>query len=129
MESRSIAWAVVAMSAVAAAGCGPSRLTQLRVQAASDYQCRAVETRPVAAYVEYVSGCGRSDVYWFEGAQDRWVSIGERAAMELPCDRVGIQVGVLDTRTYIAQGCGQRVVYKALPYVGLVIESRTAMAP
>jgi hypothetical protein len=113
-----------------AAGCGPGKSQLLRAKAVTDLGCAEdkLATDNLIPYVENVSGCGKQDVYAWDGKLDRWISLRERAAFELGCDRNAIDITVLDTMTYGAAGCEQRVVYKFLWMEGFVANSAASDA-
>ena len=116
--------------AVAAMACGPGKGTLLRARAVTDLGCteEQITTNTLMPYVENVSGCGKQDIYAWDGGQDKWISLRDRAAFEVSCDKSALQVTVLDTATYGVSGCERRLVYKFLWMTGFVLDTASGPA-
>lgn len=109
-----------AVLSVAAAGCLPA----LEPVAAKALPCDEdkVEVEGIG-YAASAKGCGKEDIYLFDGNQGKWVSLADRAAFEFSCERSQIKITTLDSMTFGVQGCDKRAVYKTDWMHGFVMNS------
>ncbi len=106
--------------AIPAAGCIPS----LEPVAAQAFPCgeEQIEVENVGMSRQ-AKGCGKEDIYIFDGNQGKWVSLRERAAFEFSCDKDDLKVQVLDSMTFGVTGCDHKAVYKTDWMHGFVMNS------
>jgi hypothetical protein len=107
----------IAMVLVAvAAGCASSKAAQLRTQAAADFQCSEaqLESTAVWAYIERVRGCGKDNIYVWDGTAKNWVSPLDRASFELSCPKSAMLTRYLSSQNVGVEGCGKRAVYSLI---------------
>jgi hypothetical protein len=104
--------AAITLLAAAATGCG-GKLALLRTQAAADMTCSEdqIEASDVAPYVVRAAGCGKENVYFYSGSQERWVSPLERATFDLDCPREELATQALGSLDVGVSGCGKKIVY------------------
>jgi hypothetical protein len=69
------------------------------------------------------SGCGKLDVLTYDDAKGVWASLRERAAFEMTCGASELSLTELGADTFGVTGCGHKLVYKSVMYVGLVVQS------
>ena len=74
--------------------------------------------------VEVVTGCGETDVLSYDNGT--WSSLRERAKFEMSCASGPIDITVLSKSLYGATGCDHKIVYKLVPYVGLVADTASS---
>lgn len=112
--------AVSAALALSAVGCLPA----LEPVAAKALPCDEdqVEVEGIG-YAASAKGCGKEDIYLFDGNQGKWVSLLDRAAFEFSCERSQIKITTLDSMTFGVQGCDKRAVYKTDWMHGFVMNS------
>jgi hypothetical protein len=78
---------------------------------------------------DIVAGCGKKDVLTYDGSKGGWSSLRERAAFEMSCSAGQLEVTILAQDTYGLTGCNKKMVYKRMPYVGIVAETTQETAP
>jgi hypothetical protein len=66
------------------------------------------------------TGCGKTDAFHYDGGE--WVSLRDRAAFDLECDRASLEVVRLSADTFGVTGCGERAAYKRTTSVGFVLD-------
>jgi hypothetical protein len=66
------------------------------------------------------TGCGKTDAFHFD--QNEWVSLRDRAAFDLECNRMELEVVRLSSDTFGVTGCGERAAYKRTESVGFVLD-------
>ena len=112
--------ALLTVISVAAVGCLPP----LEPVAAKALPCDEdkVEVEGIG-YAASAKGCGKEDIYLFDGNQGKWVSLADRAAFEFSCERSQIKITTLDSMTFGVQGCDKRAVYKTDWMHGFVMNS------
>jgi hypothetical protein len=66
------------------------------------------------------SGCGKTDAFHYDDGE--WVSLRDRAAFDLECDRASLEVVRLSSDTFGVTGCGERAAYKRTSSVGFVLD-------
>lgn len=71
----------------------------------------------------HVKGCGKEDVFIYDGMREKWVSLRERAAFEFSCEKDEIKVQVLDSMSIGVTGCNRKAVYKTDWMHGFVMNS------
>lgn len=118
-RSRTPVWALLAITVL---GCSP--FISPKPKAAQTLGCpeEQLEVESNSTYSDVVTGCGKSDVIVQESGS-KVSSLRDRAAFELSCDNAEIEVTILSSSIYGVSGCGQRVVYKYVPYVGIVSDT------
>ena len=115
--------ATVSALALAAAGC----ISSVSPTAAASLSCSEdqLEESGMGMGV-HAKGCGNEDFFLYDYSRDAWVSLKERAAFELSCERQSVKMTVLDSMTFGVEGCGNKVVYKTVPYQGFVMNSASS---
>jgi hypothetical protein len=93
-------------------------------KAAATLNCPAeqIQIEENTAYSVVARGCGKADVIVMEGG-GKASSLRERAAFEFSCPDADISVKILSTSLYGVTGCGKKVMYKYVPYVGIVADT------
>jgi hypothetical protein len=95
------------------------------VQAASALGCTAEQVtleEVVDGYlINIVRGCGKTDVFSHDNGS--WSSLRERARFEMSCTPDKIDITILSRSVYGVTGCGQKIVYKLVTYVGVVADT------
>jgi hypothetical protein len=81
-----------------------------------------IETEQIG-FAQSAKGCGREDIYLYDGNLGKWVSLLERAAFEFSCEKSEIKITTLDSVTFGVQGCDKRAVYKVDWMHGFVMNS------
>jgi hypothetical protein len=79
-------------------------------------------------YSDVVTGCGKSDVIVMEGG-NKFSSLRERVVFELSCPDAEIDVKIISSSLYGVTGCGKKVMYKYVPYVGIVADTAQETQP
>jgi hypothetical protein len=75
-------------------------------------------------YSQIVTGCGKSDVLVYEGANRTWSSLRERLTFELSCPDADIDVKIISPTLYGVTGCGRKMVYKYISQrVGIIADT------
>ena len=113
-------FSLVLSAAVLAAGC----IASPKPKAAQTLQCPEdqLDVKSNTAYSDVVTGCGKSDVIVLEGGGE-FSSLRERAAFELSCADSELNIQILSTSLDGVTGCGKKMVYKYVPYVGIVADT------
>ncbi|WP_438019874.1 hypothetical protein WMF18_12745 [Sorangium sp. So ce315] len=105
---------------VPVSGCGwPSSKPKAAMSLGCSEDKLTVQTN--TAYSEVVSGCGKSDVMTLDGSN--WASLRERVAFEMSCPASEIDVKIISSALYGVTGCNKKLVYKYVPYAGIVLQS------
>ena len=109
----------------AASGCSHVGFPPTKPRAAATLHCPEEQISVQDnTYSQIVSGCGKSDVLVYEGAQHAWSSLRERLAFELSCPDADIDVKIISPTLYGVTGCGKKVVYKYVSHVvGIVADT------
>jgi len=94
-------------------GCG---IHQVEIEGGGAYDATAIAT-----------GCGKKDVLYRD--KNGWASLRERAAFEMSCGAGELEITVVESYVFGATGCGHRIVYKFAPYVGMVVQTASDVAP
>ena len=66
------------------------------------------------------SGCGRTDAFYSDDGE--WVSLRDRAAFDLDCNRAELDVARLSAQTFGVTGCGKRAAYRTSDVVGFALD-------
>jgi hypothetical protein len=66
------------------------------------------------------TGCGKTDAFHYDDSE--WVSLRDRAAFDLECNRMELEVVRLSSDTFGVTGCGERAAYKRTTSVGFVLD-------
>ncbi len=108
------------LSALFIVGCIPS----LEPTAATGLPCEEeqIEIESIG-FSQRAKGCGKEDIYLYDGGQQKWISLRDRASFEFACDKDEVEVRVLDSMSFGVTGCGHRAVYKTDWMHGFVMNS------
>lgn len=111
---------ILAVGALFSVGCIPS----LEPIAATGLPCAEdqIEVENIGLSRQ-AKGCGKEDIYLFDGGQGKWVSLRDRASFEFSCEKSELKVQVLDSMSFGVTGCGHKAVYKTDWMHGFVMNS------
>jgi len=88
-------------------------------QVRADFPCNGPLTEEsIANETRKVTGCGTENAYGYDGGNDKWISVKDRASFDLSCPAAQLSVHHLGSNTVGIEGCDKKAVYVSTALCG-----------